>query len=192
MDEPLSNLDAQLRVEMRREIRELQQRLGITMVYVTHDQVEAMTMADQVVLMRAGRIEQDGPPDALYENPDDDLRRALRRHAADECRVLAIGREPWQWRRSAPHRPGTTLRGWRSASGPRLTELRESGIAADVVAVEYLGADTLVETRIDGQNFIIRRPGKVRVQPGERVYIGLSQNAVHWFDLQTERRLMQG
>ena len=62
MDEPLSNLDAQLRVEMRREIRALQRRLGITMLYVTHDQVEAMTMADQVVLMRHGRIEQDAAP----------------------------------------------------------------------------------------------------------------------------------
>ncbi len=62
MDEPLSNLDAQLRVEMRREIRDLQRRLGITMVYVTHDQVEAMTMADQVILMREGKIEQDGSP----------------------------------------------------------------------------------------------------------------------------------
>ncbi len=69
MDEPLSNLDAQLRVEMRREIRALQQRLGITMLYVTHDQLEAMTMADQVVLMRAGHIEQDGSPADLYERP---------------------------------------------------------------------------------------------------------------------------
>src|SRR5687768_14398653 len=69
MDEPLSNLDAQLRVEMRREIRALQRRLGITMLYVTHDQVEAMTMADQVVLMKDGRIEQDAPPADLYERP---------------------------------------------------------------------------------------------------------------------------
>src|SRR6476660_807443 len=69
MDEPLSNLDAQLRVEMRREIRALQQRLGITMLYVTHDQLEAMTMADQVLLMRQGHIEQDGPPAELYERP---------------------------------------------------------------------------------------------------------------------------
>src|SRR5258705_11660663 len=68
-DEPLSNLDAQLRVEMRREIRALQQRLGITMLYVTHDQLEAMTMADQVVLMRSGVVEQDGPPVELYERP---------------------------------------------------------------------------------------------------------------------------
>src|ERR1043166_6471882 len=69
MDEPLSNLDAQLRVEMRREIRALQRRLGMTMLYVTHDQVEAMTMADQVVLMRGGRVEQDAAPAALYEKP---------------------------------------------------------------------------------------------------------------------------
>src|SRR5947207_7866094 len=69
MDEPLSNLDAQLRVEMRREIRSLQQRLGITMLYVTHDQLEAMTMADQVLLIRSGIVEQDGPPVELYERP---------------------------------------------------------------------------------------------------------------------------
>src|SRR5947199_7927762 len=69
MDEPLSNLDAQLRVEMRREIRALQRRLGMTMLYVTHDQVEAMTMADEVVLMRNGRVEQDAPPAELYEHP---------------------------------------------------------------------------------------------------------------------------
>jgi multiple sugar transport system ATP-binding protein len=61
-DEPLSNLDAKLRVQMRGEIKELQQRLGTTTVYVTHDQVEAMTMADQIVVMNAGRIEQVGPP----------------------------------------------------------------------------------------------------------------------------------
>src|SRR5213082_2096176 len=69
MDEPLSNLDAQLRGEMRREIRALQRRLGITMVYVTHDQTEAMTMADRVVLLRAGRIEQVGTPEELYARP---------------------------------------------------------------------------------------------------------------------------
>src|SRR6202042_334596 len=69
MDEPLSNLDAQLRAEMRREIRALQQKLGITMVYVTHDQSEAMSMADQVILMREGRVEQAAPPDELYARP---------------------------------------------------------------------------------------------------------------------------
>ena len=86
MDEPLSNLDAQLRQEMRREIRALQQRLGITMVYVTHDQTEAMSMADQVVLLNAGRIEQDAPPAELYAPAGHGVRRALHRHAADEHR----------------------------------------------------------------------------------------------------------
>ena len=69
MDEPLSNLDAQLRAEMRLEIRALQRKLGITMVYVTHDQVEAMSMADRVILLNGGRIEQNGTPVALYERP---------------------------------------------------------------------------------------------------------------------------
>ena len=69
MDEPLSNLDAKLRHEMRREIRSLQQRLGITMIYVTHDQIEAMTMADKIVLLNAGRVEQIAAPEELYSRP---------------------------------------------------------------------------------------------------------------------------
>src|SRR5580693_7282846 len=69
MDEPLSNLDAQLRAEMRREILALQRRLGITMIYVTHDQTEAMSMADQIVLLRDGHIEQDAPPEEVYARP---------------------------------------------------------------------------------------------------------------------------
>ena len=69
MDEPLSNLDAQLRADMRREILALQRRLGMTMLYVTHDQTEAMAMADQVVLLQGGRVEQDAPPAELYARP---------------------------------------------------------------------------------------------------------------------------
>ena len=84
MDEPLSNLDAQLRQEMRREIRALQQQLGMTMVYVTHDQTEAMSMADQVVLLRAGRIEQDARAGRALRAAGDGVRGALHRHAADE------------------------------------------------------------------------------------------------------------
>ena len=77
MDEPLSNLDAQLRHDMRREIRALQQDLGITMVYVTHDQTEAMSMADQVVLLRGGQIEQHDTPDGLYARPASDAARFI-------------------------------------------------------------------------------------------------------------------
>ena len=86
-DEPLSNLDAELRVSMRGEIVALHQRLGTTMIYVTHDQVEAMTMADKIVVLRAGRIEQVGAPLELYNAPAQPLRRRLHRLAADELRA---------------------------------------------------------------------------------------------------------
>ncbi len=98
MDEPLSNLDAQLRQEMRREIRTLQQKLGITMVYVTHDQTEAMSMADQVVLLNAGRIEQDAPPAELYARP------------ASVFAARFIGTPPMNIV-AAPGRPGAQARG---------------------------------------------------------------------------------
>ena len=84
MDEPLSNLDAQLRHDMRVEIRALQQRLGMTVVYVTHDQVEAMSMADRVILMRDGRIEQEGHAGGAVRAARHAVRRALHRHAGDE------------------------------------------------------------------------------------------------------------
>ena len=85
-DEPLSNLDAKLRVAMRAEIKALHQRLKTTTVYVTHDQVEAMTMADRIVVMHDGRIEQIGTPLELYDRPGQSLRRAVHRLTGDECR----------------------------------------------------------------------------------------------------------
>ena len=91
MDEPLSNLDAQLRAEMRQEIRALQRKLGITMVYVTHDQVEAMSMADRVILLNGGRIEQNGTPVELVRDAGQCVRRALHRHAADEPAQAGAG-----------------------------------------------------------------------------------------------------
>jgi sn-glycerol 3-phosphate transport system ATP-binding protein len=191
MDEPLSNLDAQLRVEMRREIRELQQRLGITMVYVTHDQVEAMTMADQVVLMRNGRIEQDAPPDEIYENPASIfVARFVGTPPMNVVPLAAIVASGGAGQLTPPQGldPDKLAVGIR----PEMTELGDSGIAADVVAVEYLGADTLVETRIDGHGFIVRRPGKVRTKPGEKVHITLSQSALHWFDQASERKVVRG
>ena len=128
MDEPLSNLDAQLRGEMRREIRALQQRLGITMVYVTHDQTEAMTMADRVVLLRDGRIEQVGSPEELYARP------------ATAFTASFIGAPPMNLMR---------LDGAAVLTGVRPEDMRiaTDGLAAQVESVEYLGADSLVATQ---------------------------------------------
>src|SRR3954447_22462192 len=175
MDEPLSNLDAQLRVEMRREIRALQRRLGMTMLYVTHDQVEAMTMADQVVLMRSGRIEQDAAPAALYERP------------ATIFAARFVGTPPMNVLPAALIPPDIAIPGGRArdtlAIGvrPEAARLGAEGVAATVAAAEYLGADTLVDTRIADQSFIVRLPGRAAVQLGEDVRIGWEAAAAHWF-----------
>ena len=84
MDEPLSNLDAKLRVQMRTEISRLQQRLGTTTVYVTHDQTEAMTLGDRVVVLRGGHVQQIGSPQELYDQPGEPVRRRIHRFARDE------------------------------------------------------------------------------------------------------------
>ena len=159
MDEPLSNLDAQLRVEMRREIRALQRRLGMTMLYVTHDQVEAMTMADQVVLMRNGRIEQDAAPAALYEKPATIF--AARFVGTPPMNVIPAALVPADLAPPAGGRARDTL-----AIGirPEAARIGANGMPATVAAVEYLGADTLIDTRIADQSFIVRLPGRATVQ----------------------------
>ena len=103
-DEPLSNLDAKLRVQMRGEIKQLQRRLGTTSIYVTHDQLEAMTLADRLVVLNGGRIEQIGSPLEVYRQSRLDLRRELHRLAGHESRRRPPQRRrPWSSaRRSCP------------------------------------------------------------------------------------------
>ena len=167
MDEPLSNLDAQLRGEMRREIRALQRRLGITMVYVTHDQTEAMTMADQVVLLRNGRIEQVGSPDELYSRP------------ATAFTASFIGSPPMN-----------LLKFDGALTGVRPEDMRicAEGVAARVESVEYLGADSLVAARSGGQSMLVRTPGHARLAEGDDVRIAWDRDREHHFDSQTGRR----
>jgi sn-glycerol 3-phosphate transport system ATP-binding protein len=168
MDEPLSNLDAQLRGEMRREIRALQRRLGITMVYVTHDQTEAMTMADRVVLLRGGRIEQVGTPEELYARP------------ATAFTASFIGAPPMN------------LMAFDAAAtvGVRPEDMRlaTDGLAATVESVEYLGADSLVAARAGSQPLVVRVPGRSAVQAGQQVRVAWDRAREHRFDPQTGRR----
>ena len=153
-DEPLSNLDAKLRVAMRTEIKELHQRLKTTSIYVTHDQIEAMTMADKIVVMRDGRVEQTGSPLELYDHPANTVRRRLHRLAGDE--LPARHAAPQRRRRrasssaTAPRSPSPRSAGGRrrpagglrhAARAPALGDRR--GIPSQVVVVEPTGADTL-------------------------------------------------
>jgi len=169
MDEPLSNLDAQLRQEMRREIRSLQQKLGMTMVYVTHDQTEAMSMADQVVLMNAGRIEQDAPPAELYARP------------ASVFAARFIGTPPMNVI-AAPGEPGLKL-----GIRPEHVRLGDApqGLAATVLSAEYLGADTVVTATTSapgtmGDTVAARLPGRHELAEGSVVRLG-------WDDADTQR-----
>jgi len=169
MDEPLSNLDAQLRGEMRREIRQLQQRLGITMVYVTHDQTEAMTMADRVVLLRNGRIEQVGSPEELYARP------------ATAFTAGFIGAPPMNLMKL---NGGETLTGVR----PEDMRLAPEGLPASVDSVEYLGADSLVAVRAREQSLLVRVPGKASARAGDEVKVAWDKQHEHRFDPHTGGR----
>jgi sn-glycerol 3-phosphate transport system ATP-binding protein len=173
MDEPLSNLDAQLRLEMRREIRGLQQSLGITMVYVTHDQTEAMTMADQVILLREGRVEQDAPPEALYARPATAF--AARFIGTPPMNVLALDDR----RRLLGIRPEDI----------RVLGAKEPGaVEALVRSIEYLGADSILMCAIGRQALAVRAPGRVALAPGAPVSLAWARDAAHVFDAETGRR----
>ncbi len=172
MDEPLSNLDAQLRQEMRREIRALQRKLGITMVYVTHDQTEAMTMADQVILLRDGRIEQDGTPEDLYNRP------------ATAFTARFIGTPPMNVVSLTGHTKAGQLLGVR----PEDISISTEGLAAEVEGVEYLGADSIVACRAGTETLIVRLPRAVHFAVGTPVKLSWNQGAAHYFDAATGLR----
>jgi sn-glycerol 3-phosphate transport system ATP-binding protein len=191
MDEPLSNLDAKLRVEMRREIRELQQKLGITIVYVTHDQLEAMTMADQVILMNHGRIEQDAPPEKLYERPATVFAaRFIGTPPMNVLPVPAIGGVPDFLAEAAPR----TEEANSLAIGVRPEEVvlaaSDSGVSARVKSIEYLGADSIVEATAGSERMLIRIPGRSPWRPGEAVVASWRADATHWFELSSGRRIL--
>lgn len=183
MDEPLSNLDAQLRHEMRREIRALQQNLGITMVYVTHDQTEAMSMADQVVLLRGGRIEQHDTPDRLYAYPRTEF--AARFIGTPPMNLLGLT--------EAGDRIAGAGMSLASPYGARARKLGirpehisitgEGGVEACVEGVEYFGADTIVVCSVgDSAGVTLRAAGHLRATPGEAIRLAWPQHAQHFFD----------
>ncbi|HEU4924999.1 MAG TPA: ABC transporter ATP-binding protein, partial [Burkholderiales bacterium] len=169
MDEPLSNLDAQLRHDMRVEIRALQRRLGMTVVYVTHDQVEAMSMADHVVLLREGRIEQEGTPAELYSRPASTF-------AARFIGTPAMNLVPLE-----AVQPGARA-GLTAGIRPEHISFVEQGISATVLTAEYHGADTIVTAQVNGSSLLVRAPGQVDLAAGSQVRLGWEPASVHIFD----------
>lgn len=168
MDEPLSNLDARLRDEMRREIRRLQQTLGFTMVYVTHDQTEAITMADQVVLMNNGRIEQVATPQTIYQKPETTF---AARFIGTPPMNLILGQVL-----DAPQRVQIGVR-------PEVLVPSDAGaLLCTVKGAEFLGADTLVELDLNGHPVLAKLPGNVALSPGVPIRLGFSADDLHLFE----------
>ena len=191
-DEPLSNLDAKLRVQMRLEIRELQNRLGITSLYVTHDQVEAMTMADRMIVMNAGRAEQIGTPLEVYERPQTLF--AAQFIGSPSMNVLDGEITSGGLTIGAAKVP-TNMK----ASGKVTVGIRPEHIIADpagplsitVQMGEPLGANTLLHGRITGNNdaFTLSLPGVHHAVAGEVVRLGVNPSNLHFFDPESGARL---
>jgi ABC-type sugar transport system ATPase subunit len=202
MDEPLSNLDAKLRAKTRADIRALQQRVEITTVYVTHDQVEAMTMGDRIAIMRDGVIEQCGVPDEVYERP------------ANTFVAGFIGSPAMSLARVGAERRNGSLE--LVLGDVRLSLASDADVPTDVIAgarpehtrlwdtepglvgpidgsvdyVEALGRETLLGvTGPAGAKFVIEAEGHVRAEPGEALRFGLRPGWVYLFDPADERAL---
>ena len=199
-DEPLSNLDAKLRVAMRAEIKSLHQRLKTTTVYVTHDQIEAMTMADRIVVMHDGIIEQIGTPLELFDHPGNlfvaqfigspamnVFPGTLRREAGVAATVEGLGHH---W---ATGRPGTGTNGQAVHYGIRPGDIgiadAASGVAARVVVVEPTGAETELLLQVGDSTFVVVLHGRTAVRPDDMVGLRIDESKVHLFDQSSGKRL---
>jgi sn-glycerol 3-phosphate transport system ATP-binding protein len=195
-DEPLSNLDAKLRVQTRLEIQKLHRRLRTTSLYVTHDQVEAMTLAQRMIVMNAGRAEQVGTPDDVYSRP------------ATTFVASFIGSPPMNLfgghvtadGRAFEVSPGmpialpeacTALAGRELVLGVRPEHLQPGGdrLTIEIETVEVLGAEHLIHGLLAGQEVIVRTGPEIHPPPGTQLPIRFAASAVHWFDPTTRARI---
>ncbi|MBU1317224.1 MAG: sn-glycerol-3-phosphate import ATP-binding protein UgpC [Alphaproteobacteria bacterium] len=185
-DEPLSNLDAKLRVQMRVEIRRLQRSLATTSVYVTHDQMEAMTLADRLVVLNGGRIEQVGTPIELYERPASTfVATFIGSPSMNLLKRKAVEGSGWVLATSSGVAAGVDTVGIR----PEDIVIADDDSPADfsgqvqVDAVELVGAESYVHASLaDGSPIVLRVPGRTRLGIGETIRIAAAQADIHMFD----------
>ena len=195
MDEPLSNLDAQLRHEMRSEIKRLHQRLGATIIYVTHDQVEAMTMADRIAVLSAGRLMQYDTPDAIYNRPAALFVAGFT--GAPPMNLIDVtlidGQADLQGLRLplprdlAARAPAAPLKLGVRPENLRLARASEHDLAlpAEVVLLEPLGAETLVTLKVGGSELIARLAADFRQPAGSSATLHLHPQHLHLFNAET-------
>lgn len=195
-DEPLSNLDAKLRVKMRAEIKSLHQRLGSTIVYVTHDQIEAMTMADKIVVLRAGAIEQMGTPLDLYDAPGNmfvagflgspAMNFLKGRLVTGDNPALVLPDDSRVALSRGPDRPGDIVVGVR----PQDITINEAhGTAGKITLIEPTGADTHVSVDMAGQEVSCVLPARFDKVVGDQIKLSFKTDQIHFFDPITEMRI---
>ncbi|HLR29771.1 MAG TPA: sn-glycerol-3-phosphate import ATP-binding protein UgpC [Paenalcaligenes sp.] len=201
-DEPLSNLDAKLRVQMRLEIQRLHQRLRTTSLYVTHDQVEAMTLAQRMVVMNKGVAEQIGTPDEVFNTPASTFvasfigsppMNLLPVQINDNKQIIADNGQTLQFE---PHLIPDALKNKSVIMGvrPEHFKLHQSGIEVDIEMVEVLGSEQLIHARLGDYPIVVRCPteetARYPLELDEAIQIGLNPgHPLHWFDKETQRRL---
>jgi len=199
LDEPLSNLDAKLRTQMRAEIAEVHRRLGITSIYVTHDQVEAMTLGQRIVVMREGRLQQAGPPAEVYENP---VNLFVAGFLGTPSMNLLDGRvsrgvlTAGQLRVLVPGAPDSEVVLGIRPEGLSPDPSGEGGLGLDVVVshVEALGNENLVHARVSGMDqtakpLVFRSPPRFSPRGDERVRVQVDPTQLLVFDRDTEARV---
>jgi multiple sugar transport system ATP-binding protein len=211
MDEPLSNLDAKLRVQMRSEIIKLTERLGITTIYVTHDQIEAMTMASRIVVMKDGYIQQVGSPKEIYDNPDNIFvggfigtppMNFIEGRLNDKG-YFEIGDGP-TIRIRVPEDKLALLKELNYIGKPVIMGIRPEDVHDDredlsnypeavvnvkVDVAELLGAETIIYSELLGQNLVSKVGARIDIHMGSAVALALDMKKAHFFDPETENRI---
>ncbi|HSW21579.1 MAG TPA: sn-glycerol-3-phosphate ABC transporter ATP-binding protein UgpC [Burkholderiaceae bacterium] len=196
-DEPLSNLDAKLRVAMRAEIKALHRRLKTTTIYVTHDQIEAMTMADRIVVMRDGIVEQIGTPLELFDKPDNlfvaqfigspamNVLAGTLRRGSDGAYVEALGSR-WPVPGTVNGNDGLAVS---YGIRPGDLSLADAGVAAKVFVVEPTGAETELLLQVGDAQLTLVMHGRTTAQPDDTVHLAIEAAHAHVFDQASGRRL---
>jgi multiple sugar transport system ATP-binding protein len=200
-DEPLSNLDAALRAELRVELAGLVRRLGTTSIYVTHDQVEAMTMGDRIAVLRGGELQQVGPPRSIYEDPDNTFVAGFLGSPPINWIDLAQKGDLLEGAGAAWSRPEGISLPSRARAGVRPERLmlhttagyRQPGgsieLRATITATEPLGAETIVTAEASGSILRAKAPGFDAPARGAEVTLSIAASSILWFDAETGRRL---
>ena len=196
-DEPLSNLDAKLRVTMRIEIKELHQRLGTTIVYVTHDQVEAMTMADKIVVMRDGRVEQIGSPLDLYDNPSNTFVAGFIGSPSMNFVHGKIASEGGYYiflsdsglKLPLPQTAAEDGQAVTYGVRPELVQIGDGGVEMEVVAVEPTGSETQIFARSGKDTIDALVRDRINARPGSKLGFLINPDDVHLFDRKTGQHI---